>query len=179
MSLSLKSTAAISTAVVLTAAVVCQRKDDISKYYHEKRGFQGMLRSIWLGDHLPPAIRKSLDELNDIKEQINKCESQLDHIESSVQRAMLESVDGPTSNKTALNDACDTSKEEIKKQIFQQNPELRKDIGLFSTRLDRLAARVDSVWSHSDNEVKRRKKQLSDKIVSLMNALDTMLASLH
>ena len=68
---------------------------------------------------------------------------------------------------------------DIQKQIFEHNSELRKDIGFFSTRLDRLAARIDSVLSNSDEEVKKKKRELSNSAVSLMESLDTMIMSLY
>ncbi|KAL7489002.1 hypothetical protein ACHAW6_014565 [Cyclotella cf. meneghiniana] len=171
-SLSMKSTTAIATAVIVSGTLIYKR-NVILRFYNEYRGIQGALRYIWIGDYLPPSIRKSMDDLDDLDEIVNECEPQLDHIETLVQRALLESVDGPISTSNEVN----ASTEELQKQIFQQYPQLRKDIGVFSTRLDKLAARIDSVISHSDELVKRRKKQLSSKIVLLMNELDKIITT--
>ena len=178
MSASLKATAAITTGVVLLTVLVYNRTD-IADYYNKYRGIEGICRYIWIGDYLPPSIRASLDDLDEISQEMIKCEWQLERIDILVQRALLESVDGSvvTSDETKNIDA--KTKEEIQRQIFQHNPELRKDIGFFSTRLDRLAARIDSVLSHSDEEVKKRKKKLSNSAVSLMESLDEMIASLY
>ncbi|KAL3799746.1 hypothetical protein HJC23_010396 [Cyclotella cryptica] len=169
----MKSTTAIATAVIVTGTLIYKR-NAIFSYCNGYRGIQGFFRYIWIGDYLPPPIRKSVDELDELDELVNKCEPQLDHIETLVQRALLDSVDGPIS----ISNEFVGSREELQKQIFQQNPELRKDIGMFSSRLDRLAARIDSVMSHSDEEVKRRKKQLSSKIVLLMTELDKIITTL-
>jgi hypothetical protein len=177
---SLKTTAAITTGVLLTSLLL-YHKTELSSFYTSHRGIRGLIRYIWIGDHLPPSIRKSMDDLDDVSQDMTKCEHELELIEIMVQRALLECVDGPTLS-TDVNDSETTSaksKDEIQKQIFEQNPELRKDIGFFSTRLDRLAARIDSVSSYSDYEVKKRKKQLSNNVVTLMEELDRMIATFY
>lgn len=174
MSSSLRISAAITTSIALTSLLIYHRSA-ISSY-----GIIGICRYIWIGDHLPPSIRVSIDCLDEISKELTKCEAHLDRIEIIVQRALLESVDGPVGNADH-SDASGInphSKEEIKNQIFQQNPDLRKDIGFLSSRLDRLAARVDSVLSHSDDEVKKRKKHSSTRVVELMDALDKLVATL-
>ncbi|ACI64553.1 predicted protein [Thalassiosira pseudonana CCMP1335] len=171
-SLSAKTTASIASAVILTGVLIHQRCN-ITRCYNDYRGMQGMLRYIWVGDYLPPSIRQSMDELDKVGQGLLSADDQLDLIETKVQRAQLESVDGPTDG------GSDNNGDDLQKQIFQQNPELRKDIGVFSSRLDRLAATIDSVKSHSDEEVKRRKKQMSNKIVTLMTELDRLIASLN
>ncbi|KAL3794604.1 hypothetical protein ACHAWO_008333 [Cyclotella atomus] len=181
MSSSLKTKAAITTGVLL-ASFLLYHKSAVSTFCTKHRGFRGLIRYIWIGDHLPPSIRKSVNDLDEICHDMMKCEHQLEQIEIMIQRALLECVDGPTTMSTDMNDPNKTnteSKDEIQKQIFQQNPELRKDIGFFSTRLDRLAARIDSVLSYLDDEVKMRRKQLSNKVVELMEELDNMIAMLH
>ena len=176
MSSLLKITATITAGIVVTSIIV-YHKEEIAKCYNKHRGIQGLARYIWIGDYLPPSIRKSMDELDEISKDMTKCDPQLERIEMLVQRALLESVDGPALHD--LSEASDSSKEEIHKQIFKQNPELRKDIGFFSTKLDRLAARIDSVLSHGDDEVKIRKKLLSNKAVLMMDGLDSLLASFY
>ena len=176
MSPSLKVTAAITAGVAVTSLLVYHRTA-VTDYYTNHRGINGICRYIWIGDYLPPNIRQSMDDLDEISQDMSKCEMQLENIEILVQRASLESVDGPIDQSGTDTDT--TPKEDIQKQIFQQNPELRKDIGFFSTRLDRLAARIDSVLSHSDEDVKKRKKQMSNKVVELMDALDKMVATFY
>jgi len=124
----------------------------------------------WQGDFLPPQLRNSMDELDKIEERMGKSEEQLEQIDILVEKARLDSVD--------FVDDDDVNQEELKTFLFQQNPDLRTRIGIFSNKLDTLAAMIDAIESNSDDEVKQRKKQLSNKIVELMNELDNMLGSL-
>lgn len=141
-----------------------------------------MLRYIWIGDFLPPHIREAMDKLDNVSERMIKAELQLEEIEILIGRVELESVDGPKLlPEQDSNNAADTvdNKEDFKKQLFQRYPELRTKIGLFSSSLDKLAYTIDSINSHRDADVKTRKKQLSNKIVELMNTLDSMVSSLN
>ena len=140
-----------------------------------------MLRYIWVGDYLPPHIREAMDKLDTVGKRMIEAEMKLEEIEILIGRVELESVDGPRQEQNYSNDASDTvdDKEELKKQLFQRYPELRTKIGLFSTSLDKLAYTIDSINSHRDADVKTRKKQLSNKIVELMNSLDRMVSSLN
>jgi len=110
-----------------------------------------------------------MDELDGVEILMAKSVQELEQIEVSVERIRLESVDDEIMNSTP-SDMENSS-------IFQQNPELRTQIGIFSNNLDKLAAKIDSIKSHSDEEVKQRKKCMSNGIVKLMNDLDTMIAS--
>ncbi len=182
------STAAITTATAATLAVVILRKRRaISYFYQSHRGINGILRYIWVGDHLPPLIREAMDKLDTVEERMTMAEVQLETIEILIERTLLESVDGPTASSTELNDQdqtkkgdpSETDRYDLQKHLFQQHPELKKDIALFSNLLDEMAASIDAINSQSDEEVKRRKKGLSNKIVNLMNELDRMMASLN
>lgn len=139
---------------------------------------EGFLRLLWIGDHLPPHLRQSMDTLDNVEEKMGKSGEQLEQIEILVERARLESVDGSNTSSSDA-DEDEMNSDEVKKQIFQHNPEMRMKIGIFSNKLDTLAASIDSVKSHSDTEVKQRKKHLSTRIVELMNELDRMIASLN
>lgn len=141
-----------------------------------------MLRYMWIGDYLPPHIRDAMDKLDNVSKRMVEAEMKLEEIEVLIGRVELESVDGPRQEQPKnSNNASDTvdDKEELKKQLFQRYPELRTKIGLFSTSLDKLAYTIDSINSHRDADVKTRKKQLSNKIVELMNSLDRMVSSLN
>lgn len=142
-----------------------------------------MLRYIWIGDFLPPHIRDAMDKLDNVSKRMVEAEIQLEEIEILIGRVELESVDGPrrSPEEQNSNNTSDTAddKEELKKQLFQQYPEVRTKIGLFSTSLDKLAYTIDSINSHRDADVKTRKKELSNNIVALMNSLDRMVSSLN
>eukprot|EP00578_Thalassiosira_sp_NH16_P008154 CAMPEP_0181109166 /NCGR_PEP_ID=MMETSP1071-20121207/18030_1 /TAXON_ID=35127 /ORGANISM="Thalassiosira sp., Strain NH16" /LENGTH=183 /DNA_ID=CAMNT_0023192841 /DNA_START=128 /DNA_END=679 /DNA_ORIENTATION=+ len=172
LSPTVKSAAVTTTAVLVTGLLLHQR-NAISTCYHRHRGLEGFLRLLWIGDFLPPNIRASMDQLDEVEERMSKSGDQLDHIEILVQRARLESVDGSTSP------SCDMSRDEVRDKLFHQYPQLRTKIGVFSNKLDTLAASIDSIQSHSDEEVKRRKKQLSNTIVEFMSELDRTIASLN
>ncbi len=143
-----------------------------------------MLRYIWIGDFLPPHIREAMDKLDIVDKRMVEAEMQLEEIEILIERVELESVDGPRAlpeEEQDLNntDNASKNKDELQKQLFQRYPELRTKIGLFSSRLDKLAYTIDSINSHQDADVKTRKKKLSNKIVALMNSLDRMVSSLN
>ena len=176
---SIKSVTA-ATAVVLLTGVIIQQRQALTSTYHRCRGIEGMLRYIWVGDYLPSHIREAMDKLDNVSKRMIEAEMKLEEIEILIGRVELESVDGPRQEQNS-NNASDTvdDKEELKKQLFLRYPELRTKIGLFSTSLDKLAYTIDSINSHRDADVKTRKKQLSNKIVELMNSLDRMVSSLN
>ena len=124
-----------------------------------------------------------MDELDEVEARVDTSEEQLEQIEVLVARARLDSVDGSaaasanatTSASASLNEV---DREELKTQLFKQHPEMRTQIAIFSNKLDALAAAVDHTKSHGDEEVKRRKKRLSNQIVALMDELDATVESL-
>lgn len=132
----------------------------------------------------PPNIREAMVKLDKVDQRMNEEEMQLDEIETLIERVELESVDGPISDVYQNNSNVDEAsrsvnkEDELKKQLFQQYPELRTSIALFSNRLDTLASTIDSVNSHQDMEIKTRKKKLSNKIVAMMTCLDNKMMSL-
>jgi len=143
-----------------------------------------MLRYIWIGDFLPPHIREAMEKLDNVDKRMGEAEIQLEEIEILIERVKLDSVDGPRvlpEEEQDMNNKYDVSKnkDEFQKQLFLLYPELRTKIGLFSSKLDKLAYTIDSINSHQDSEVKTRKKKLSNNIVALMNSLDRMVSSLN
>ena len=132
----------------------------------------------------PPNIREAMVKLDKVDYRMNEEEMQLDEIETLIERVELESVDGPITDVYQNNSNVDEAsrsgnkEDELKKQLFQQYPELRTKISLFSNRLDTLASTIDSVNSHRDMEIKTRKKKLSNKIVAMMTCLDDKMMSL-
>ena len=188
--LSLKS-ASVAAATILTTTLLIYKHKTIKTYYKEHRGYKGLLRYIWVGDYLPPNLRQSMDKLDQVEIRITKSDEQLEQIEVLIERARLESVDGSTTNditttegtsiqqkqSQSINDKI--TQEELTNRLFQQYPKLRTKIGIFSNKLDTLAACIDDIKSHSDDEVKTRKKYLSNRIVELMNGLDGMIATLN
>ena len=179
-------TASIATATILSTALLLYQKDTIKAYYTKHRGYKGILQLIWVGDYLPPKLRKSMNELDKVEVRIVKSDQQLEQIEVLIERARLESVDGSTKLTPRMKNGNNNpqpqsqiSQEELTNRLFQQYPQLRTKIGIFSNKLDTLAACIDDIKSHSDEEVKSRKKALSNRIVALMNSLDGMIATLN
>ena len=143
--------------------------------YQRRRGIGGISRWIWLGDYLPPQVRQSMDELDEAQEVLENSQKELELLEISIQRIQLESVDDNGDDEIIIMNSTRTETES-NSLLFQHNPALRTRIGMFSNSLDHLAASIDSIKSHSDHEVKQRKKKLSNGIVNLMNDLDSLIA---
>jgi hypothetical protein len=180
---SIKSATA-ATAVILFTGMIIQQRQMITTTYRNFRGMEGMLRYIWIGDFLPPHIREAMEKLDNVDKRMGEAEIQLEEIEILIERVKLDSVDGPRvlpEEEQDMNNKYDVSKnkDEFQKQLFLLYPELRTKIGLFSSKLDKLAYTIDSINSHQDSEVKTRKKKLSNNIVALMNSLDRMVSSLN
>ena len=148
-------TLAIAAAGSVTAAFVTYYLSKaISKY-----GAKGFVRLVWEGDHLEPNIREAWDaldglEANAVPREMNR----LEQVEIAIETARLNSVDGSDD------------------QILEQYPQIKKDLSMVSYRLDKVAAEVDSVQSHGNVEVKRRKKYLSNKLVCMMERADSLIA---
>ncbi|KAL7554512.1 hypothetical protein ACHAWF_017969 [Thalassiosira exigua] len=172
--LPLKSVTAAATAVIIASLFYRQRHAIASSYQHY-RGMRGLLRLVWLGDFLPSHLRQSMSDLDKVDERMKAAGEQLEQIEILVETVRLDSVDGSTTPDVTN----DVDYDESRTELFRQYPELRTRIGIFSNKLDTLAAMIDSIKSYSDEEVKRRKKSLSNQIVDLMNDLDRMIASLN
>ena len=137
-------------------------------------GFRGTLRLLWEGDHLPPEIRDALDILNDVEQRLMpKEQHRLEQIEVTIETAKLNSVDGPSGKSSQVE-----GKEIRDSNILEQSPRLKKDLSTLSDRLDKLAAKVDSVRSRNDPQLKNRKKCLSSELVSFADRCDSIISSL-
>lgn len=170
----LKTTSVVAAATtILTSGLFLYNRAAIKEHYRSHRGYQGIMRYIWLGDYLEPHLRQSMNELDKVEVRIDKSDRQLEEIEILIERARLESVDG---SRTISPEKA--TQEELTNRLFQQYPKLRTQIGIFSNKLDTLAACIDGIQSHNDDEVKIRKKGLSNRIVELMIGLDTMITTL-
>ena len=106
---------------------------------------------------------------------------QFDIISSSCQ-SMTSTTPCATSSPTNNEDGNEKTSRRRNPQSttlysFERDPKLRTRIGLYSNTLDKLASSIDSVMSHNDEEVKGRKKSLSNNIVKLMDELDKLISS--
>lgn len=159
------------TVIGITIAVISSKL--ISKY-----GVQGTLRLLWEGDHLPPEIREAMDELDDAEEtEIPRVITKIDEIELALRR-IFSSSNGNNSNYCTTTDT--KSNIQYKKEILNGLPPLalstfKRDLSVVSHDVDRIAADIDSVRSHGDEDVALRKKKLSNLIVSSMKRVDHIM----
>jgi hypothetical protein len=147
-------TLAIAAGSVTAAIATYYLSKAVSKY-----GAKGFVRLIWEGDHLEPTTREAWDALDGLEANaLPREEKRLEKLEIAVETARLNSVDGSDD------------------QILEQYPQIKRDLSMVSYRLDKVAAEVDSVQSHGNVEVKRRKKHLSNTIVYMMERADSLIA---
>jgi hypothetical protein len=154
------------TAIVVTSAAL----KSIAKY-----GWKGTFRYIWIGDHLTPDVRESTDALEHIELKcIPKELKRLNKLEIVISTASLNSVDEGEMKK----DEMGMNQEEDRNNayyMYAQIPSLSKDLGTLSYNLDKLAANVDAVQSYGNETVRRKKKDLSNRIVKMMNSVDFLI----
>lgn len=148
----------------------------ISKY-----GLGGLLRLIWEGDHLSPEVRDAVDTLEDLEKRLlPKRKRDLNKIRLQIERAKLDSVDGGDENLSSDETTSFKSPNEERGQlqndiILMTSPAIKKDISMLSHNLDTLVAKIDSVQSHGNLEVKERKKKLSNLLVEMMRDVDELI----
>lgn len=152
------------TATTFTAISLLLYKP-LSKY-----GIQGTLRLIWEGDAVPPHIRDQLDKLDVINSKLLKQSKKLKKIKTTIEMAKLNSVDGEVDE---IEDVDSTSPK--RHYILIQIPSLEKDLGMLSYTLDQIAAEIDELNSHSDADLRQQKKDMSKRVVEMMNLCDSYL----
>eukprot|EP00979_Chaetoceros_neogracilis_P013996 scaffold4290_cov213-Chaetoceros_neogracile.AAC.3 len=149
-------TITLSVTIIIATYLISK---PVSKY-----GLSGALRLIWEGDHLPPHIRDCFDKLQQIDDTIKKQKKKLNRLGVTIETAKLNSVD----------EIQIVNNEHIPKKhyILSQVPSLHKDLGIVSSALDKVAAELDQVVNHGVAEVKRQKKELSNRVVTMMGTCD-------
>jgi hypothetical protein len=181
----------LSITAILTTYIISK---PLSKY-----GLSGTLRLVWEGDHLPSHIRASIDKLLAIEGNIKKEKKKINTLSVTIETAKLNSVDEIVMRD---EDDVEEQDKEVQEQeqkeekdyeiigdttprneshvppppkrhyILSQVPSLMTDLSRLSYVLDKFAAELDQVSSHSDADVKRRKKELSKKVVDMMEVCD-------
>jgi hypothetical protein len=152
----------VGTVVVAgTAAASWWMYQSIQQY-----GWEGTLRLIWEGDPYSPDVREAIDKLDGAERSIEKQEKILNTLETSLQRACLDSVDDGI-----------VVAEWIVVYTTATGQDLYNDLVRIDNDLDKLAASVDSVLSSSVDDIKKRKKLLSKQIVAMMERADYLLQS--
>lgn len=170
-----QSTSSTTTSLVMTSSVILlvgvptiiiiqYYHPTISEFYHTHRGLSGLLRYIWVGDYLLPHIRSSMNELDIVEQRLLECTTEMEHIISSM-------------NISIHDNQQQQQQEGRNPQSPPVDPKYRTRIALYSNTLDTLASMIDSIMTYNDDDVKRRKKYLSNTIVRLMDDLDKLLSS--
>ena len=69
-----------------------------------------------------------------------------------------------------------SSSERRRHYIVSQTPQITNELSSLSYNLDNLAARVHEVLSYGNADLKRRKKELSTKLVGMMEKVDGFIS---
>lgn len=159
---------AASSALLLLVPIIINRRN-IEAFYHNHRGISGLLRYIWVGDYLPLNIRQSMNALDDVKRMMMDSTKEMEQIGIIIddQQTMQQHHEGRNPQSSLLYSSS----------FERVHPKLRTRIALYSYTLDTLASSIDSIMSYNDDDVKSRKKSLSNTIVQLMDDLDKLLSS--
>lgn len=130
-------------------------------------GWQGALSYIWEGDPYPN-LRERLDQLDSVARKMRKPETLLTTLETALERAHLDSIDAA--------DAAAVVATWQGNVLPNNNTDLRTRLGILSSDWDKLAAQVDGVTSDGSVVLKDAKKQLSQRLVKLMERTDVLIA---
>lgn len=139
-------------------------------------GWDGAIRYLWEGEPYTPKIQRLLDAIAEAEKNRISEEHLINDTEEALERARLDSVDD-----------LRTTKMIVRKWIENHKPaNLEKDLAGLSSRLDKLAAKVDAVIisqaeadgnSRVIDDIKRRKKLLSKQLVIDMERCDALMMS--
>jgi hypothetical protein len=152
--------------LVVPTIIIIYYHPTITEFYHTHRGLSGLLRYIWVGDYLLPHIRSSMNELDIVEQRLLECTTEVEQIISMNIIIIKDNQQQPQQHQEGRNP-----------QSPPVDPKYRTRIALYSNTLDTLASSIDSIMTYNDDDVKRRKKLLSNTIVRLMDDLDKLLSS--
>jgi hypothetical protein len=194
---------ATGTAVVLIAAsgglLFCVAR--LVKEY----GWHGALNYIWQGDPYPPSIRQALDDLSAMDQTLRQEEdvkNTLNRLEAALQRAKEQQLDYSSIDATATilatwEQHVVQSSSSSSSATQQHVTSLQTILATLSYNLDRWAAKIDGIhitapapggggggasggeeYAHdaiAANLIKVQKKELSNRIVQMMERTDVLL----
>ena len=141
----------------------------------QEYGWNGAIRYIWEGEPYPPAIQALLDSLSNAEQSRLAQAAALNAIEEALERARLDSVDDERTTKAVVQRWAE----------YYLPQSLEKSLAGHSHALDKLAAQVDAVILEGRHyttnnqvvqDIKRRKKLLSEEIVVDMEKCDAFVA---
>lgn len=131
-------------------------------------GVNGALRYIWEGDPNPENIREQMEKLSAAEKGIKKQIKTISTLEEGLQRARLDTID----------DSDPSSLLKLWRRNLPANlQDLRMRLALLSTDVDKVASKVDQVLPPQEDgeEVRKRKKALSKRIVETMERADALI----
>ncbi len=120
---------------------------------------------------------EELDELEYSK--LPKQETLLEQLEIEIEVASLNSIDDDDLTQqpsTFLRQSPTSTGSTTRVHVTGK---IKKDVAMLSSALDNLIASVDSIPSLQSNEVKQRKKQLSNVAVQLLERIDIVISRIH
>jgi hypothetical protein len=129
-----------------------------------RHGYDGTLRLLWEGSPYPPETRKSHESLDEAERTIKSLMTKIRSLEVALDDAHL----AEESNFSSIL-------QQWQKNAQSMTEDLRQQLALLSHNLDLLAASVDAVLSENIG-VKQRKKELSLRIVELMERADGLIS---
>ncbi len=123
---------------------------------------------------------EELDELEYSK--LPKQESLLEQLEIEIDVASLNSIDDDHAAQQTpafLRQSPDSSTSTGSTTRVHVTGKIKKDVAMLSSALDNLIASIDSIPSLQSNEVKQRKKHLSNVAVQLLERIDIVISRIN
>eukprot|EP00980_Cylindrotheca_fusiformis_P003188 scaffold721_cov131-Cylindrotheca_fusiformis.AAC.78 len=155
-----------ATASVALSLVVYQT---VTEY-----GWEGAINYVWVGDpYYGSPVGKYLQILCAAKASLAEEEARMNEIEEALERARLDSTEG---GKSATKETATW--------WMANYPGLEKSLAGLSSKLDKIAAKVDGILiskvgsnPKKVEELKRNKKMLSKQLVVSMERCDALIAT--
>ena len=129
-----------------------------------KHGFDGLLRLVWEGSPYPPGLREPHEAIDGAGSAAQSLEDTIRTLEVALDDAQL----AEESNFSSILQQWQKNAQPI-------TEDLRQQLSVLSYDLDLLAARVDAILSE-DDFVKQRKKDMSLRVVELMERADALIS---
>ncbi|GKY95440.1 hypothetical protein MPSEU_000505500 [Mayamaea pseudoterrestris] len=154
---------AVPWARVVTATILSASSFYIYRLL-SRHGYDGTLRLLWEGSPYPLESRVPHEALDDASNNARTLQTTIRALEVALDNAHL----AEESNFSSILI-------EWQKNVQPMTADLRQELAVLSHNLDLLAASVDTVLSDNDL-VKQRKKDLSLKIVNMMERADALIS---
>jgi hypothetical protein len=127
-------------------------------------GWNGALRYIWEGDPLPQDIRQYTDTLRNTSYELDEKQAAIFDLEEGLVRARRDTANDSSPAKVLT---------QWRLNMSYVKQDLRSYLARISHDLDTLVSNVDQVPTRE--EVRRAKKMISRRIVSLMSRTDRLI----